>query len=316
MKFVGSCSDISVCYKAIGVLAAMGLAVSACASVFEGRAQQIYVNTNPAGAECGFYREGGLRIATIQATPGAALIEKSKADIWVVCVKQGYEQAVFIDHSGVAGAAFANIIGGIFTLGISTAIGVAVDSSNGSDNKYESPVNVTMVPLGSEQAGAPVALPQTFTMAGPGQAGAQQAASVQTVGSSAGRTNNRPAGGTNHVASYAPPSSTAQPTPGQASNPLKSGVWVCGIGTVGDNADNYFTIQFAITDDHTITVATYANAPATVIRTDPLTFTAVNPRGSRLTTFVMKSDNTIVITGPRMNDPNSRFRNSGSCAKT
>lgn len=119
--------------KTIAVFAAMGLAVSACASVIEGRSQQISVNTNPAGAECGFYREEGMRIATIQSTPGKSLVEKTKTDIWIVCVKLGYQQAAYLNHSGVAGAAFVNIIGGIFTLGISTVIGVAVDSANGSD---------------------------------------------------------------------------------------------------------------------------------------------------------------------------------------
>ena len=75
-------------------LGAMGLALSACASIIEGTTQQIVVNTNPPGADCGLYREEGVRIAAIQKTPGKALIEKTKNDIWIVCVKPGYQQAL------------------------------------------------------------------------------------------------------------------------------------------------------------------------------------------------------------------------------
>ena len=67
--------------KTVGALVVTALFVAGCASVFEGKAQQIFVNTNPPGAECGLYREQGARIATIQSTPAQALIEKSKNDI-------------------------------------------------------------------------------------------------------------------------------------------------------------------------------------------------------------------------------------------
>src|SRR6476620_1416745 len=65
-------------------LGAMGLALSACASIIEGTTQQIVVNTSPPGADCGLYREEGVRIAAIQKTPGKALIEKTKNDIWIL----------------------------------------------------------------------------------------------------------------------------------------------------------------------------------------------------------------------------------------
>jgi hypothetical protein len=172
--------------KAIGALGAMGLAVSACASVIEGTTQQIAVNTNPPGADCGLYREEGIRIAAIQKTPGKALIEKTKNDIWIVCVKQGYQQPTELNHSGVAGAVFVNVIGGVFTLGISTVIGAAVDSSNGSANKYDSPINVSMVANSPDLPEGPIILPQNFNAPKPAQDGLQQAAprpaSSQQVG--------------------------------------------------------------------------------------------------------------------------------------
>jgi len=139
-------------------VALLTLTVSGCASIVEGRSQEISVSTDPPGAECGFYREEGVRIATIQRTPGSALVRKTKHDIWIVCAKPGYQQAVYFNRSG---GGWTNVVSGIFTLGISTAI----DSSTGSDNKYESPSNVVMVPNAGGTAEGPAALPQTLFLA-------------------------------------------------------------------------------------------------------------------------------------------------------
>jgi hypothetical protein len=163
--------------RPIGVVAIAGFA-AACASMIDGNSQSIFVSTNPAGANCGFYREGGYQIAMIQSTPGQAFVQKSKADIWIVCVKPGYQEGIFYNHSGVAGSAFVNVIGGIFTLGISTAIGVAVDSSNGSDNKYDSPINFSMVPNDPNGAAGPTTLPQRFDSPKLATTGSQQMISL------------------------------------------------------------------------------------------------------------------------------------------
>ena len=127
----------------------------ACSTIIEGRSQQIIVNSNPQGADCGLYRQG-VRIATVQNAPGSALVEKSKHDIWIACVKPGYQMATHYNKSGVAGATLGNII-------LGGGIGWAIDSATGSDNKYDSPVNVTLVPNGPGQVEGPVALPSTFT---------------------------------------------------------------------------------------------------------------------------------------------------------
>lgn len=289
--------------KAIGALGAMGLAVSACASVIEGTTQQIAVNTNPPGADCGLYREEGMRIAAIQKTPGKALIEKTKNDIWIVCVKQGYQQATYLDHSGVAGAVFVNVIGGVFTLGISTVIGAAVDSSNGSANKYDSPVNVSMVANSPDLPEGPTVLPQSFSAPKPAQNGLQQAAPPPAVEPTTGETNS------GQVAAAMPATS------GPPSAPPSTGVWSCGINNPANSSNPYYTLRFVIGSDHAITVVNYANAPVTIVKSDPLTFTAINPRGSRLTTFAWQPDNSMTITGPGLNNPNSRFHNAGTCTK-
>jgi hypothetical protein len=144
----------------------VGVALSGCSSIIEGRSQQLMVNTNPPGADCGLYRQG-VRIATIQNAPGSTLIEKSKHDIWMVCVKQGYQQATYYNHSGVAGATLGNII-------LGGGIGWAIDSATGADNKYDSPVNITLVPNGPGVPEGPVALPSTFDAVRPAPPPQQQ----------------------------------------------------------------------------------------------------------------------------------------------
>jgi len=111
------------------------------------------VNTNPPGADCGLYREG-IRIATVQNTPGSALVNKTKHDIWVVCVKSGYEQASYFNKSAVAGATAGNII-------LGGGIGWIIDSATGADNKYDSPINLSMTPSQTASTAATV-LPATF----------------------------------------------------------------------------------------------------------------------------------------------------------
>lgn len=135
-------------------LVAIALALTGCSTVIEGRSQQILVNSSPAGADCGLYRQG-LRIATVQNAPGSALVEKTKHDIWIVCVKQGYQQATHYNKSGVAGATVGNII-------LGGGIGWIVDSASGADNKYDTPVNVTLMPVQPGES-APTTLPSSFT---------------------------------------------------------------------------------------------------------------------------------------------------------
>ncbi len=107
-----------------------------CSSIVEGRHQSITINTNPAKADCVLNRQG-VPIGEISSTPGSVLIEKTKHDITIVCNKQGYETATYLNHSGAAAATFGNII-------LGGGIGWAVDSATGSDNKYDTPVNITL----------------------------------------------------------------------------------------------------------------------------------------------------------------------------
>ncbi|WP_131829727.1 hypothetical protein [Teichococcus deserti] len=143
------------------LLAALGLMITlaGCSSIVDGTTQNILVNTNPAGATCGLYREN-LNIGTIAATPGTILVQKSKHDITILCVMNGYQQASHFNKSGVAGATVGNIL-------LGGGIGWAIDSMSGADNKYDTPVNVTMVPVQPGSVAAPAVLPPTLSGAQP-----------------------------------------------------------------------------------------------------------------------------------------------------
>jgi hypothetical protein len=125
------------------------LPCAGCSSIIEGTSQEITVNTNPAGASCVLMRQS-QPLATISLTPGTVLIKKTKYDITILCDKPGFMQATYLNHSGAAGATAGNII-------LGGGIGWAIDSASGADNKYDSPVNVTMVPVQPTDQTAPVA---------------------------------------------------------------------------------------------------------------------------------------------------------------
>ncbi len=119
-------------------LAVLTFLVSGCSSIIEGTTQEVFINTNPAGAACDFLRKG-QRIGRVDPTPGAATIKKTKHDIVIECMLTGYQKATYHNKSGVAEAAFGNIV-------LGGGVGWAIDSAAGADNKYTSPVNITLLP--------------------------------------------------------------------------------------------------------------------------------------------------------------------------
>jgi uncharacterized protein YceK len=56
--------------------------LSGCASVIEGRAQEVTINTTPAGATCSLERNG-TPLGTASPTPGTLYLEKTKDDILI-----------------------------------------------------------------------------------------------------------------------------------------------------------------------------------------------------------------------------------------
>lgn len=126
----------------VSLLLAVSALSAGCASVFEGLSQEITVVTNPPGAICAFERQG-YEVGRIASTPGTANIRKSKYDITIKCNKPGYAEAQYLNHSGTTATIAANIAADlILTAGISSI----VDSASGADNKYDSVVNVSLIP--------------------------------------------------------------------------------------------------------------------------------------------------------------------------
>ena len=122
-------------------VAAVGL--GSCSSIVKGTSQEIFVNTNPADASCTLVREGA-EIGKVARTPGSVKVSKTKHDITITCDKDGYQTATFYNKSGwETGSGAAGIaLDVILTAGLSSAI----DSATGADNKYASPVNITLLP--------------------------------------------------------------------------------------------------------------------------------------------------------------------------
>jgi len=113
-----------------------------CATAVEGTSQDISVATNPSGAACVLERDG-QQIGSIAATPGTSRVEKSKYDITIRCNKAGYAEAVLLDKSDMAVASAGSFVAdALITQGAASA----VDSISGADNKYDSPVTITLVP--------------------------------------------------------------------------------------------------------------------------------------------------------------------------
>jgi hypothetical protein len=131
-------------------IAATAIALSGCATVFEGTSQEITIVTNPPGANCTFDRQG-LQVGVIASTPGTANIRKSKYDITIHCTKPGYQEGQYLNHSGTTATIAANVAADlILTAGLSSI----VDSADGADNKYDSAVNITLLPLTDNSATA------------------------------------------------------------------------------------------------------------------------------------------------------------------
>lgn len=135
---------------ALLLLAAGGL--SGCATIIEGTSQEITVKTDPIGAHCALYREG-VRLGDIPSTPGVLTIKKTGKDIAVACVKPGFKMLTLRDKSDLDAATVGNVlIGGL--------VGVVVDAASGANNKYTSPVVVTL--QANDPGAADASLPTTL----------------------------------------------------------------------------------------------------------------------------------------------------------
>jgi len=137
-------------FGAIAAVAALGVAVSGCASVIKGTTQSVAITTPPTtGARCILSsKEGNWEVMS----PGVAKVSKSKEDIQVTCTKVGWQNATATIPSNFQGWTLGNLIlGGV--------IGVGVDAATGAINEYPGAFQVPMQP--DATAAAPTMTPYT-----------------------------------------------------------------------------------------------------------------------------------------------------------
>jgi hypothetical protein len=157
----------------------------------------------------------------------------------------------------------------------------------------------------SSSASGTANAPQVQTSPAPAQGAASPAAPPVT---------GAPATAAAAPAARRPPARVAAgpSAPAPTASSIEVGRWTCGMRT---SSDRRYAVNFTVAADRSITVGTYDNVPATVIKTSPLTFTAVNPRGVRVVTFALQPDNSLVLTGPSLNNANATFYDEGNCVK-
>ena len=121
----------------VAAIAALGVALSGCASIVEGTTQSIAVTSPPTdGAKCVLKSSEGTYYVT---TPGNATVHKTKNDLDVNCTKTGFKDAHTTIPSHFNGATAGNILAG-------GVIGLGIDAATGANYNYPTEFAVTMVP--------------------------------------------------------------------------------------------------------------------------------------------------------------------------
>src|SRR5260221_12945167 len=117
----------------IAAVAALGVALSGCASIVEGTTQSIAVTSPPTdGAKCVLKSSEGTYYVT---TPGNATVHKTKNDLDVECDKDGFQHASLKVPAKFGAATVGNVLAG----GI---IGIGVDAATGANYSYPTAISV------------------------------------------------------------------------------------------------------------------------------------------------------------------------------
>jgi len=124
-------------FGTLAAIAALGAALSGCASIVEGTTQSIAVTTPPAdGAKCVLTSSEGTYYVT---TPGNVTVHKTKNDLDVNCRRDGFKDAHATIPSHFNGATAGNILAG-------GVIGIGIDAATGANYNYPTEYAITMTP--------------------------------------------------------------------------------------------------------------------------------------------------------------------------
>ena len=124
----------------LAAVAALGVALSGCATIIEGSTQSVSVNTTPEdGAQCTLMNSQGSWYVT---SPGSTTVHKTKTDLDITCKKPGFAPGHVVAASHFGATTVGNVIAG-------GGIGLLVDAQSGANYHYDSPITV---PLGAKTA--------------------------------------------------------------------------------------------------------------------------------------------------------------------
>ena len=131
----------------IAGLIALAFVLSACATIVNGTTQSISIKTPPVdGAKCTLVNTEGTWFLT---SPGSVVVHKTKNDLRVDCVKDGYENATATVAPMFKATTFANVIAG-------GLVGVAVDAASGANYDYPPVYELPMTPTAPPAVTQPV----------------------------------------------------------------------------------------------------------------------------------------------------------------
>ena len=93
--------------QTIAAVAAIGVALSGCATIVDGSKQSVSVSTSPVqGAACTLHNSEGTWYVT---TPGSVEVHKTKNDLEITCTKDGFQPGKQVATSKFGGATFGAI---------------------------------------------------------------------------------------------------------------------------------------------------------------------------------------------------------------
>src|SRR4051812_12799651 len=105
---------------AFAAVAALGVALSGCATIVDGSTQSVSVNTTPEeGAACTLVNSQGTWYLN---SPGSTVVHKTKTDLDVTCTKPGYKSGHVVATAHFTGKTVGNVIAG-------GGIGLLVDAA-------------------------------------------------------------------------------------------------------------------------------------------------------------------------------------------
>ena len=146
----------------VAAVAAMGVALSGCATIIKGEAQTVSVSSPPVwGARCAFFTD--TRYYGDVLTPGAITLPRSGDDMTVVCTKRGFKDTSATVSPDFNFVTVSNVVvGGLFgVIGLTTA--VVIDAQSGANHSYPHTIELPMERMPKPSLTAPDTEPQSLS---------------------------------------------------------------------------------------------------------------------------------------------------------